>query len=272
MTGSVSKTGVLSQISLEALRSAESLAVRDVATLFEHLYTYNSVPLTANWERRFPDAGVVRKELGLIPESVLGPLLQSHWVLARGEAENGWLNWVRPSRYERLAGAGSAVEFKLYLSPAVEALTPAVTALVETLSFSHATSFKVGADARGLLRPDKLIAYFQSLADLTESAQRLADHLADVPAQGVPFTAEIAGDGLVSWGVDPPEKAKVLGKTAPSWREWVCHQLAVGLVEAEREGDGSEPLWKQALERLERMGVQVERWLPAPAHWGFALQ
>jgi len=257
---------------MKALRSAEVLGIRDVPTLFEHLYTYNSVPVTEAWERRFPDASGVAKELGLLPGGELSAVLEEHWVPVREEAGNGWLTWVRPSRYERLAGTGPAVEFKLYLSPAVGALPATVAALVETLSFTQAISFKVGADAPGLLRPDKIIAYFRTLGDLAESAQRLADRLAGVLPQGVPFTAEIAGDGLLSWGVDPPARAKALGNTAPSWREWVCYQLAAALVEAEKEDSGADPIWQRALERLRQKGVQFERWLPVPAYWGSALR
>lgn len=254
------------------MRSAAALGTRDASVLFEHLYTYNSLPLTESRARRFADVEGVREELGLRADGELASLLARHWVSLPGEVDNGWLTWVRPTRFERLAGATSAVELKLYLSPTMEALPTAFRVLAETLSHSHATAFKVGADAVGLLRPDKLMAYFATLADLIQSAHQLADRLTDVPAQGVPFTAEIAGEGLLSWGIDPPERAKVLGKATPSWREWVCYQLAVALAEAGEGEDGPEPLWQQALERLRETGVEVERWLPPAASWVSALR
>ena len=266
MPAEISDLTALSQLSSEALRSAVNLGDQDVSTLFEHLYTYHSIPLSSRWLERFPDTQAIRKELGLHSGSRTSRLLSERWLQMRAEVENGWLAWVRPRWTAELGSSRS--EFKLYVSPAVEALAEVFPELVRVLTFFRARSFKVGTDAEGLLRPDKLVAHFSSLGDLANAAHELGLRIEGVPPQGVPFTAEIFGDGLLSWGVDPPPKAVFPGKIVPSWREWVCYRLAVAIIEARQKGDGPEPLWQQALERLRGDGVQVDRWLPSPACWG----
>lgn len=265
MTKSMKGPSVLSRLSLEALRSADGLGVSDVSSLFEHLYTYNSVPATPQWCERFRDVDAVRRELNLLPGGKLCEMLDGRWVLLRGTAAPDWLTWVKPLGGEELGAMGP--DLKIYLSPAVAALPRAVEVLVEALTFSHATSFKVGADARGLLRPDKIIAYFQTMGDLAESVRQLSDRLADVPPHGVPFTAEAFGDGLLSWSVDPVAHRSAPGEAVPSWREWVCLRLARALAAAKTTGNDSKPAWQIALAAIEGEGIDVERWHPKSNAW-----
>jgi hypothetical protein len=253
---------------LEALRSAEALNVNDVSTLFEHLYSYNCIPLTQRWRERIPDPTAVRRELGLHSAADVCALLEEYWFNVREEADNSWLIWVRPEGGGALGGTGP--EIKLYVSPAIDSLEIVFPELIRVVTFCRARSVKAGADAAGLLRPDKLVAYFSTMGDLAKAAHELAWRLDGVPPHGVPFTAEIFADGLLSWGVDPPTRCPVPGKIAPSWREWVCYRLAVALIDARKEDDEPEPHWHRALERLREQGVQIERWLPSPAYWGNA--
>jgi hypothetical protein len=130
-------------------------------------------------------------------------------------------------------------------------------------------AFKVGADAAGLLRPDKMVAYFDNFEALAAVADSLADALAGVSAHGVPFSAEITSDGLLSWGVDPPREERPPGWSGgQSWRLWVTNRLAGALLAA--RGQGVEEPWRFALERLRVEGVDVERWVPASSLWSGA--
>ena len=56
--------------------------------------------------------------------------------------------------------------------------------------------------------------------------------LGSCPAHGVPFTAEISPDGLLSWGADPPGRSFSDGADSTSWRMWVTRRLAEYLTVA----------------------------------------
>jgi hypothetical protein len=123
--------------------------------------------------------------------------------------------------------------------------------------------------AAGLLRPDKLVAYFDDQATLSSVAERIAVRLAGVQAHGVPFTCAIDGDGLLSWGADPPPGARPLSwQPQHSWRSWITEALAGALMDARSEAsDGAASPAEFAVRRLEFEGVDVERWAPAPTAW-----
>jgi hypothetical protein len=95
-----------------------------------------------------------------------------------------------------------------------------------------------------------------------------------VPAQGVPFTSEIAGDGLLSWGMDPPSSEwTALAKGAESWRLWLTHRLARALLSARGaavadtgETAEIEP-WRFALERVRLEGIDTDSWTPGGGLW-----
>ena len=120
-------------------------------------------------------------------------------------------------------------------------------------------SFKVGRTLEGIARPDKLVVYLSHRDDLLEAARQLGPALSGLHAHGVPFTAEISGDGMLSWGIDPPE-----GRSASrggSWRAWVTERLAEYLAAA-GPGATAEP-WRVALERLRLDGIDVRTWVPS---------
>jgi hypothetical protein len=126
----------------------------------------------------------------------------------------------------------------------------------------------VGNDAASLLRPDKIVLYFPDLENVITAAQRLAGKLAGCPAQGVPFTAELAGsDGLVSYGIDPPRPEFALAwQERESWRLWLTNRLAVALLDARRNGGQFQP-WQYAMARLAIDGVDPLTWAPSGDLW-----
>ena len=259
--------GALSCLSVAALRSAEALQSDEAEVIANHLYSYNSIPTSPDWQRRLADRSGIEQALGLSSHSELRSTLEVSWMQLPSSAIPGWLVWL--GRESGLELGGSGPEFKLYVSPAVESLEHVFPEFVRVLTFNRVRSFKAGADAAGLLRPDKLVAYFFDLGDLASAAHELGRRLEGVSPQGVPFTADISGDGLLSWGVDPPARASAQGRRAPSWREWICIRLASVLIEARRDKGESEPLWPLVLERLQDDGIQVDRWLPSPALWRY---
>lgn len=173
------------------------------------------------------------------------------------------MQWQRPGM-RSAARPASPPTHKLYVSPLPDALPAAFARMLETIERLPVAHFKVGADAAGLLRPDRIVLYFDDPATLAAVADALARALAGMPAQGVPFTAPIDDAGLLSWGMDPPAETRPLSwLPAESWRSWLCRELASSLLP---DGDAPAPI-EPALERLRRRGVDLERWVPAANLW-----
>lgn len=254
--------GRLAELSLAALRYAQDLAVDDPLTLSHRLYGYNRRPLTPVWKHRLPGGEAVVAWLGIAPRGRCRQLLARGWERTGGSAE-WWLSWR--SRGDGELPSGGAT-WKLYLSPLPEALPESFGAILEALSAARAAQFKVGADAWGILRADKIVAYFPSFERLAKAADALAGRLSGMPAQGVPFTSEIGCDGLLSWGVDPPPEESVLG--GESWRLWLTHRLARAIVSARSMAgsDATEP-WRFALDRVRLEGVDTDTWTPGALLW-----
>lgn len=249
------KGGRLADLSLAALRYAQDLAEDDPLTLSYRLYGYNRRPLTPAWKRLLPKGANVLAWLGIASRGPAG------WERT-GASNEAWLSWH--SRQDADLSGGGAT-WKLYVSPVPEALPESFGAIVEALSAGRAAQFKVGSDAYGILRADKIVAYFPSFERLAAAAEALASRLSGIPAQGVPFTSEIGGDGLLSWGVDPPREESAFG-TGESWRLWLTHRLSRALISARVSAPEAEP-WRFALERVRLEGVDTDTWTPGAALW-----
>ena len=162
--------------------------------------------------------------------------------------------------------------YKLYVSPAIDALPAALGAVADSLARAPGVSaFKVGADLSGICRPDKLVVYFDRLDDLQRAAAQLESLLKGCPAHGVPFTAPVTADGLLSWGADPPAASAVESEALTSWRMWVTERLAEYLVVAREGSAGTLEPWQFALERLRLSGIDTDTWAPANDMWPVAL-
>ncbi len=249
----------LAVLSRNALEYAANLGSAPSNVLSVRLYMYNRVPVSQRWRRTLPDSGAVEAYLGLGDRNTVRTLNVGWQRLPAEGAGEVWMAWqsLRASRPRN-----SALTYKLYASPVCEELRAGFSALVRSVTESAAFHFKVGRDAYGLLRPDKMVAYFWDFADLQAAAASLLEKLEGCPAQGVPFTAEIGGEGLISWGVDPP----VASQSVPwlereSWRSRVCNLLATALAV------GKTPEF--AMERLRVEGIDPGTWAPnGSLAWG----
>jgi hypothetical protein len=263
--------GWLAALSLTALRYAQDLAVDDPSVLAARLYGYNGWPLTPRWRRLLPSAEAARAWLGLGPDGPNLRRLERSWEpLPPSQGSRGWLHLV--SRAAESSGVpDQSATYKLYVSPPPEALAESFGAILDALTAARPFQFKVGAGAAGLLRPDKIVAYFSGFEALASAADGVATRLAGIPAQGVPFTAEIGGDGLVSWGVDPPATERSAWGGRESWRFWLVQRLARALLAArsarEAAGLGAAEPWRFALERLRLEGIDTDTWTPGALLW-----
>lgn len=252
--------GFLPRLSQAALEYAQALAIDDTLRLSARLYFYNRIPLTPRWTRRLPSEEEVSDFLG-ISDPANRKRLQKNWSrVERSAPYTGWFPWQ--SRHNRPANRDRH-GYKLYVSPLPEALPEAFHAVVEVLDDSPAHYFKVGCDATGLLRPDKLVLYFLDFESLEQVARDIALRLSGCAAHGVPFTAAITDDGLLSWGVDPlRDKGALSWQEQESWRLWVTNRLAAALVSARHNRPADLQPWQFALERLRLENVDTATWSP----------
>lgn len=249
-------TDRLGRLAHAALTYAERLRLADVGPLTARLYFYNRVPLAPRWRRAYPGPKAVQDLLS-------SPALSRDWEggLRDDEKPVEWLSWTR--RGDPLRTRPDELPYKLYVSPAIEALPDVLPLLAETLSSAGARRFKVGPDAFGLLRPDKIVVYMTDAHELDRIARALARALDGVRPHGVPFTSGLAGDGLLSWGGDPPIEAGPAGGTVESWRLSVSRRLAEYLNAAQRTPLRHVRPFEFALARLAIDGVDVRSFAPA---------
>jgi hypothetical protein len=253
--------GLLPRLSQAALEYGQALALDDPVRLSSRLYFYNRIPLTSSWTHRLSTEDAVSAFLGVSAATNLRRLERTWSRVESPGLHQPWFQWR--SRSNRPADDQRRHGYKLYVSPLPEALPVAFSAVVEVLQDSSAHFFKLGRNAMGLLRPDKLVVYFRDFERLEKTARELALRLSGCPAHGVPFTAAFGHDGLLSWGVDPfPEKGALSWQGPESWRLWVTNRLAVGLVSARNNIAGTLQPWKFALERLRLENVDTVTWAP----------
>ena len=255
----------IGRLSVDAMRHAADLESADPATLATALYLYHRIPLSPFWRSRFAGPESVLAYLGA-GQGSLASLLDAEWQMMLPSPHSlGWIAWH--ARGPRRAVDGAM--YKLYVSPRPENIREAFEAVVHHFAEVGGIDFKIGADAHGLLRPDKFVAYFPSYDELNRVAVALRKRLGGIPAHGVPFTAAVDDDGLLSWGVDPPAHARALRWLGrESWRLWLATKLGNALAAAKISSSrrSVEP-WKFALERVRRLGVNVEQWTPAEDFW-----
>lgn len=256
--------GRVALLSAAALAHAASLAGCDSKALAGGLYRYNSVPASPEWRCRLPTTGSVRAFLRC--DQLHSPAA----VESRGDeapqSREGWLSWhsARAPGIPR-----SAPTYKLYVSPRGEYLPEALRAAMDLLGRRNgAVALKVGRDLYGVLRPDKLVAYFRSAEDLQAAARRLRGALGGMKAQGVPFTAAATADGLLSWGLDPPANHRSPGwPGGVSWRSWLTHRLASFLVAARAAAATPVRARRFAVDRVSLDGVDSATWTPRSTVW-----
>lgn len=237
----------IAHLSLAAIRLAASVFSTEPALVAHWLYRFGTLPLGPAVERDFGAGDSPIAVFGLSLGSRTRRMLEAAYEATSLE---GWYSFARrPAREKMIAAC------KLYVSPRPEALVDSFPRIADAFVQSDVRSFKVGRGIEGLLRPDKIIAYFEDHAHMVDAADVLGRSLRGCPAQGVPFTAEVGGNGLLSCGVDPPA-----GDVAASWRSWITKRLADSLT-AQR-GTGRVDLVTAALADIRLAGVDPDFWRP----------
>lgn len=143
------------------------------------------------------------------------------------------------------------------MSPMPDAIPSFFNIAVPVLTQSNATSFKIGKSISALLRPDKMLAYFNSQEDLLSAAKELETLSKYIPAQGVPFTKQLDKNGLISFGID---HAFLKFKKGYSWRTWVTAVLAKTILQAKAEHLNREDFFDYINARLFTERIDAGNW------------
>jgi hypothetical protein len=259
----VDALGVLAGLSLDAVRYACSLDIDRPATLARRLYGYGRLPCCPYRHAKLRTPMGVAAHYGLQQPEVRA-LLQRSWVAVPKSPDgtgDGWLAW-RPRTGSREAGRQQrAPRHKLYLSPTPEGMGQAFRAAL-TEAGDEVCGIKIGADLWRALQPDKIVIHYMSAEAAEAGAERLAAALGRLEPHGVPFTAAVTDNGLVSSGVDR-QGLDVTGHwSLLSWRTWVTDHLADGILIARAHGADIGVAARFTLDRLRLHGIDVERWQP----------
>ncbi|HEY5711734.1 MAG TPA: hypothetical protein VIT38_07550 [Allosphingosinicella sp.] len=239
-------SGRLAQLSLRGLRMAAAGLPADQESVARWLYHFGTHPAGPALERDFGMDDEPMAVLGLTRGGPARARIERHFDAS---THKGWISFARAG-----APALTAPACKLYVSPRPEALASAFPIVADVFAGARIRSFKVGRGLQGLLRPDKIVAYFDDRAHLDETARHLARRLRHCSPQGVPFTEDAGGDGLLSAGVDPPDPGE-----GASWRAWITRKLAKGLIVTRRiDRVGA------ALDSIRAAGVDPETWALLP--------
>lgn len=230
----------LSRLSATALNQVAAIPSLVGQAAANRLYRMNSQPLTPLLARSLPDAEAAARYLGL----------SSPPVLYRFVSDSHWLHFRHP------AAAGPLVH-KLYVSTLVSALPALLTLVLPLLTSNAVPSFKVGAHAAGLVRPDHFVLHFASVDHRDHVATELAILLVPpsgprLPPLGVPFAAAVAADpvGMIGSGFDPP---------GHSHRSWITAVMAAALGQVGTDFDARAAAMRGALRAA---GLCPDRFVP----------
>jgi hypothetical protein len=258
-------------LTVSALRYGQELTSLHEAELGYRLYFYGRKPVSPQLYRRLASSAALVRFLGMDDDGALVRSLHHHWrrVPVPQGVRQYWWQWISKSEPPR--GTAQRSRYKLYVSPVVNDTRDALEAIAGALHHSlGVTGFKVGVGLWGISRPDKILVYFTELDDLYRFADLLRARLSGCAVQGVPFSAAVSEDGLLSWGADPPRGAG--GERTTSWRMWVTWRLAEYLVSARTGALSTLEPWQYALERLNLAGIDTDTWIPANGTWPAALE
>ena len=129
-------------------------------------------------------------------------------------SKSRWIYWE--------ARSGEAqdrrLRHKVYVSPSISALRQAFVVVARLCEAMGVASFKLGLDAHGILRSDKLVVYFTDPELRLMFVREALSSTAGLDAHGVPLTRGVGDSGLLSTAEDP-----LMG--ALSWRQLISAEL-----------------------------------------------
>ncbi|MFM6932198.1 MAG: hypothetical protein ACKOUT_08145 [Novosphingobium sp.] len=242
-------TDRLARLSADALKFATSCGFDDPGSTSRRLYRFNNIPASSYWRSRLDRPEDARQFLALHGTVSWANAFRTHI-----DDSAHWWHWSRIGANKPKDGR----TFKLYVSCLPSDLPDALHTVGHSLIRSDAFGFKVGHDAIGVLRSDKLVIYFMDREAMESAARSLTQSLSGISVQGVPFTSQLEPAGLISAGIDPPSPPEGSKKMSYSWRSWLTATLGQWLEQESKDGS-TDPV-AAALSRLSTFGVNTQTW------------
>jgi hypothetical protein len=233
--GHLQVPGFISSLSKQGIEYALYLDEVEMKTIAHKLYTYNTTPWDSSLKRDFSETTDTRDYVFSASRSSLISIINKEWQLINDPAKDPWLGWSRRYFDELSSGEIDKGTYKLYISPVIRDLPKVMNVVLPILTASKAFSFKIGNGIQGLLRPDKMVAYFNNRSSMLQAAGELKNKFNDCKVQGVPFTAQIDDTGILSWGFDPPGSDVLSPIEGGSWRCKITDQIALAIMQAKTE-------------------------------------
>ena len=233
-----------SSLSQVILRSVAAVSpTSDSAATARLLYHANWLPLNPAWLARFPaDDAAIQYVTG---KAGLEDTLAGRWWRTR---DASWVHWQDTRR------SSPAGPYKVYVGVRPDDLPGAFDRCLAVFGQLGTRSFKLARTPRGLLRPDRLVAYTATVHETERLMDALDDALTTCRPQEVPFTAG-ADRSVVSWARDPRGEAAGYGA---SWRSWVTRKLAAYLHASDAPNAAGRAEFARS--RLEQDGVDTNLW------------
>ena len=226
--------GYLSELSMKAIRYAWMLDDIDMRSLATKLYTFNSLTWDSAMRAAFLERYSIKEFLFGDSDHTMKKEFEVDWYFVEGSEKKGWLSWVRYSK-RKMGTLPSGQTYKLYISPLINDLPAVLQKSIPILTASDAISFKTGSTLPGLLRPDKLVVYFEYPEALFQTVGLLKQELKCYAAQGVPFSAQLDETGFLSHGIDPPGSEVLDAIESGSWRTKIADMLALAIIQTKNE-------------------------------------
>ena len=254
---------IVTNLSVNALKYGQNLNLYNPIELSKRLYFYNRIPVSSIWKKELSTKEKVASYLGINVNGSSRTLLNEYWKMTEIPSNQGWFFFYANNQRKT---QNSLTTYKLYINPHPKYIGKVFFDIIRIFTKNNISIFKVGNNIHGILRPDKMVAYFSSFNDLEFVSRQLNDVLGELPTHAVPFTALLDKQGLLSWGMDPPHNSKLLSWEGPSWRRWLTNRLASSLIQASNTSCNVEP-WEFALQRIKLDGVHPLSWIPDPTVW-----
>jgi len=261
----------IGRLSREAILHAIRLPIREVEPLARRLYRFNTLPAPRGERAGHP----VGDAIGLDTSAAVR-LLARGWVPVACADGDPWAAWITRAVPDYARDDESC---KLYVSPMPADVRAAFPATLAALTRHRPLAIKVARAAAGLRRPDKMVVYFATPGDLAEAAQSIAGVLDGLTPHGVPFSASITADGLLSWGSDPADPlgaapgpaGSPAASRAPSWRQFVARRVAEAIARstgpaAAASTDIAHDAGARVLAAVTADGIDAARWAPIGSH------
>ncbi|MHB8463798.1 MAG: hypothetical protein ACYDH6_21550 [Acidimicrobiales bacterium] len=235
----------IAERSLWALRAAAVFPGADERTLTSFLYRFAATPMSPSRARAWGDERAIRAALRL--DDIGLPTLSS---------DKAW--WV----FAGDAGDRTGPSPKLYVGVALAHLAEATRRMVALWrkTVGPTPALKIGANASGLHRVDRVVIYPSSPGEAVRWARLLSEEIDDLAADPVPFTSGFDASGRVSTGLDPAGVGRAWWEDDGSWRSSLTRTLGAAIAAA-RAARAPDPI-AYATERARLSGIDPQRWCP----------